>query len=64
MIAITITPYAVMPTTIDGNSVDTSLIERIVVAYLLFPNSARYMPESIPTGIPMRLVKPIKINVP
>ena len=33
-------------------------------AYLLFPNSARYIPESIPTGIPMRLVKPIRISVP
>ena len=53
-----------MPTTIDGNSVNTSLIERIAVAYLLFPNSARYTPERIPTGIPMRLVNPIRISVP
>ena len=64
MIAITITPYAVMPTTIEGNSVSISLIERSVVAYLLFPNSAKYIPESIPTGIPIRLVNPIRISVP
>ena len=53
-----------MPTMMDGNSVNISLIERIVVAYLLFPNSARYMPDRIPTGIPMRLVNPIRISVP
>ena len=53
-----------MPTTIEGNSVSTSLIERIAVAYLLFPNSARYIPESIPTGMPIRLVNPIKMSVP
>lgn len=58
------TPYAVIPTTIEGTAVSTSLIERRVYAYLLFPNSDRYMPESIPTGIPMRLVNPIKISVP
>ena len=60
----TIRLYAVMPTIMEGNPVNMSLMVRIHVAYLLAPYSARYTPVNTPIGIPMALVNPIKINVP
>ena len=60
----TIRLYAVIPTIIEGNPVNISLMDRIQEAYLLVPYSARYTPVIIPIGIPIALVSPIRISVP
>jgi hypothetical protein len=60
----TITKNANIPRSIEGNSINTSLKNRIDLASLLSPYSDRNTPDITPIGIPIMLDSPIIIKVP